>query len=271
MKLEKPRGSIGVTVILSVLLASTFLVLINIGNTSPVKAASMPNAVGNSTQIFCSSKSTGVLSISLTGTCNASTEVPFVFLNVAQSGSDGFAPEAVCGTTGKSVCGLGSIGPGGGTIFYVDRNNDYPTFTYLEAAPAGWDGKTNKADPTSTWCNDVTHIIQINSTPWNSRITGSGKANTHIMKLSCTAGVATLVEEYNTSKRNKYSDWFVPSLGELILMGNNLQGKAGLGPDDYWSSSEFSDVGGWVQSIGHGYQGNANKATLFHLRPIRSF
>lgn len=271
MRFGKGRGSIGATVILSVLLVSAFLLFIKIGNTSPVKAASTTTAIGSGTQVFCSNKSTGVLRISITGTCKEATESPFVFLNVGQTGSNGFEPQAVCGTTGQSVCGLGSIGPGGGTVFFIDRNNDYPSFTYLEAAPAGWDGKTPKADPTSVWCNDVTHLIQVNSNPWNSRITGSGKANTNIMKLSCTSGVATLVNEYNTSKRGKFTDWFVPSVGELILMGNNLQGMAGLSPDDYWSSSEFSDIGGWVHSIDHGYTGNANKATLFHLRPIRSF
>jgi len=271
MQYEKHRGLMKVIVVLCFLLGPAFFITINAGNSSSDKTTSMVNAVGDSPQVFCSSKSTGVLRISLTGTCDEATEDPFVFLSVAQSGSNGFAPLAVCGNAGKSICNVGSIGPAGGTVFFVDRNNIYTGFNYLEAAPAGWDGKTPKADPTSIWCNDNKHSIQINNNSWSSRMIGAGKANSNILKLSCKSGVETLVDEYNTSKRNKFSDWFVPSLGELILMGTNMQGLAGLGPNDYWSSSEFSDIGGWVQSIGHGYQGNANKATLFHLRPIRSY
>jgi hypothetical protein len=271
MKSGKSRGSLRIMVILSSLIGLALATIINLQYSSPVEAVSTTNAVSNGSQVFCMNKSTGALRVSVSGTCKTATEDPFVFLSTAQMGSNGFVPQAICGTNGNSICGLGSIGPGSGTVFFVDQNNDYPTFTYLEAAPAGWDGKTVNGDPTSTWCNDTTHIIQLTSNPWNSRIIGSGKSNTNSLKLSCSSGVATLVNELNTSKRNRFSDWFIPSLGELILLGTNLQGKAGLGPDDYWSSSEFSDVGGWVQSIGHGYQGNANKATLFHVRPIRAF
>lgn len=229
------------------------------------------NAVENGQQIFCSNKLDGTLSISKSGACEMNTQDIFVFLSVAQVGSNGFAPKSICGTTGKSLCRIGVIGPGGGTIFFVDSNNDFPGFTYLEAAPGGWNNLSTKADPTLGWCNDTTHIIQKATDSWISRSVGSGKANTAAMQLSCTAGAAIAVKEFNTSKRSKFSDWFIPSLGELILMGTNLQGRGDLGADDYWSSSEFSDIGAWVQSIGHGYQGNANKATLFHIRPIRAF
>ena len=229
------------------------------------------NAVENTQQIFCSNKLDGTLSISKSGSCDMTTQEIFVFLSVAQVGSNGFVPKSMCGPNSKSLCRIGVLGPGGGTIFFVDSNNDFPGFTYLEAAPGGWNGATSKEDPTTGWCNDTTHIIQKSSNQWISRSVGSGKANTAAMQLSCTTGASIAVKEFNTSKRNKFSDWFVPSLGELILMGTNLQGRGDLGADDYWSSSEFSDVGAWVQSIGHGYQGNANKATLFHVRPIRAF
>lgn len=255
---------------LSFVMGVVFILALNSNTVSSV-TLTKAIAVENNQQIFCSSKTDGTLSISKSGSCDLATQDIFVFLSVAQVGSNGFTPKSICGTAGKSLCRLGGLGPGGGTIFFVDSNNDFPGFTYLEAAPGGWNGATSKVDPTTSWCNDTTHIIQKTSNQWVSRSVGSGKANTAAMQLSCTSGASNAVKEFNTSKRNKFSDWFIPSLGELILMGTNLQGKGDLGADDYWSSSEFSDIGAWVQSIGHGYQGNANKATLFHIRPIRAF
>ena len=91
------------------------------------------------------------------------------------------------------------------------------------------------------------------------------------MLKNCTFGAANLVASYNASSRSTQKDWYLPSIGELILLSNNLQGLAGLLASDYWSSSGYSDIGGWVQSIDHGYQGNATKDTLYHVRPVRRF
>jgi len=40
-----------------------------------------------------------------------------------------------CGISGTDACKIGAVGPGGGWIFFVDYNDQYPDFTYLEAAP----------------------------------------------------------------------------------------------------------------------------------------
>jgi hypothetical protein len=88
---------------------------------------------------------------------------------------------------------------------------------------------------------------------------------------NCSSGASTLITSYNASSSAKKRDWFLPSLGEMMLMSQNLQGLAGLIDSDYWSSSEYSAIGGWVQAVGHGYQGNATKDTTFHVRPVRSF
>jgi len=195
----------------------------------------------------------------------------FVDSDAASVSNNGFTPKSICGSTGKLPCVPGAIGPGGGTIFYVDSDNRYPTFTYLEAAPAGWSGAPGKDDPTLTWCSDTTHRIQSSTNTWSSRKVGAGKSNTSAMFDACTSGAANTVFNYNKSGRSVVSDWFVPSIGEIALMTDNLQGLADLVAGDYWSSSEFSDSGGWAQSIGHGYQGSATKNTTFYVRPIRAF
>ncbi len=271
MQINKGQRSLRMTLIALSALALTFFMMISFQTPDSVVAASSFNALTNDTNLVCMNKTTGTLRVTFTGACRTSSEQPFVFPTIEQTSANGFKPQLVCGSTGKEVCEVGSAGPGEGIVFFVDRYNRYPTFTYLEAAPANWSGKDQKTDPTTSWCDDTTHIIQLSNTSWNSRIVGSGRANTRILNLSCVQGAGTLVQNYNLGNSNKFSDWFIPSLGELILLSTNLQGTAGLISGDYWSSSEFSDVGGWAQSVGHGYQGNANKATLFHVRPIRSF
>ncbi len=189
----------------------------------------------------------------------------------ANQTSLGFKQLSLCGPTGKSLCKVGVMGPGGGTIFFVDYNDIYSTFNYLEAAPLGWSLGSKTGDPALQWCSDITHLIESTTNEWTSRTVGQGEINSAVMVSACTSGAANEVDGFNHSKANKYSDWFLPSLGELIILTENLQGLAGLTSSDYWSSSEYSDVGGWVQSVNHGYQGTATKNTTFKVRPIRSF
>jgi hypothetical protein len=191
--------------------------------------------------------------------------------NAADIPTAGFVSQSVCGANGKAVCIEGSIGPGGGVIYFVDYANRFPTFTYLEAAPAGWADPNKLSDPELNWCSDTTHRIESSRNNWTSRKVGIGRENTLIMIADCKSGAANSIDLYNKSHRSKDTDWFLPSLGEIALMAANLQGLGDLIASDYWSSSEFSDVGGWAQSISHGYQGSATKDTTFYVRPIRSF
>jgi hypothetical protein len=263
-----------ITISMSFVSGAAFVSLFSDNGNSTATAATQaatPAPIAG-TQIFCSSKLGGALSISREALCDSNTQDPFTFTNVGQTGSNGFLSKSICGVTGKSLCVVGSLGPAGGTIFYVDLDNQYQGFTYLEAAPAGWYNEGSSLhDPVLIWCNDVNHRIQGSSDPWTKRVVGNGRSNTELMKVSCKSGVATAVSTYNASKKTKATDWFIPSLGELILMAENLQGHPSLSAEDYWSSSEFSDVGGWVEAVGHGYQGNATKSTTFHVHPIRSF
>ena len=181
-----------------------------------------------------------------------------------------FVPKSICGANGRSMCKVGQIGPGGGTIFFVDYHQIYSDFDYLEAAPAFWAG-TLGVDPTSEWCSNTESKIELGLNNWSSRAIGLGPLNTKTMLANCTSGAANLVATYNASTYTKKRDWFLPTIGELMLMSNNLQGLAGLLASDYWSSSGSSEISGWVQSFDHSYQGEATKGTLYHVRPVRRF
>jgi hypothetical protein len=113
---------------------------------------------------------------------------------------------------------------------------------------------------------------------------GAGAGNTAGMLGACTyrpiaASVcADLV-------LNGYSDWFLPSLGELQLMHSrlHLQGLGGFGNDSYWSSSEhiqsFNHGQGWLY-LGYTYYVDFSNGNVFYgengyigrqVRAVRAF
>jgi hypothetical protein len=190
--------------------------------------------------------------------------------SAANPSDSGFVAKSICGKDGKSECGQGAVGPGGGTIFFVDYHNAYPTFDYLEVAPSTWAGPLG-VDPNSAWCSDIKNKIEVNLNAWSSRAVGLGTPNTKLMLGVCKSGAANLIADYNASSRSIKKDWFLPTIGCLLEMDNALQGLAGLIDGNYWSSSGASATGAWVQAMGHGYQGTATKDSMYHVRPVRAF
>jgi len=161
---------------------------------------------------------------------------------------------------------IGDKGPGGGWIFFVDREDQYPGFTYLEAA---------QEDVTTLhlWC-DKTDVSIPDTNGWRGDGIGRGKANTQAMLAVCASGAANAAAAYRGPK-NK-TDWFLPSKGELHLMYTNLR-QAWLGGFSsawYWSSSEGSGKYyhyAWFQNFGDGGQVNYFKDGTLTVRAVRAF
>ena len=137
----------------------------------------------------------------------------------------------ICGAGGTSLCKIGAIGPGGGLIFFVDYNDQYAGFNYLEAAPSSCEAR-------KPWSSDTTHSL-VAVKGWAARAVGSGQANTTAMLangatsyVGDTSGAASYANALAngvpggcvTSK----DDWFLGSLGEMKLMHENLQGLGGF-------------------------------------------
>jgi hypothetical protein len=171
----------------------------------------------------------------------------------------------VCGATPTSTkniaCKIGTVGPGGGWIFFVDYYNQYSGFTYLEAAP------TNIS--AVVWCNVSTLIPGLDE--WSANAVGVGQANTTAMIGACTSGAANSADLYLTATK---SDWFLGSEGEVMLMYTNLR-QAGVGGfvvnDGYWSSTEGSDTHAWGMFFSSGVQNYPTKDTTQVARAVRSF
>jgi hypothetical protein len=180
------------------------------------------------------------------------------------------------GTVADEKCKIGMTGPGGGTIFFVDYNDIYAGFNYMEAAPKLCEAQKN-------WSSDTTHSLDAVNV-WTARAVGSGQTNTTAMLASGatsyigdTSGAAFYSNELAsgvpagcvTSK----DDWFLGSIGEMKLMYDNLQGLGGFVAARYRSStgSESTADSAWVQYFETGAQNTAIKNTTFYVRPVRAF
>jgi hypothetical protein len=72
---------------------------------------------------------------------------------------------------------------------------------------------------------------------------------------------------------NGYSDWYLPSLGELQLMYSrlHLQGLGGFGGGWYWSSSQFNTYDAWFMSFNNGNVYYNNKNNNHQAMAVRAF
>jgi hypothetical protein len=72
---------------------------------------------------------------------------------------------------------------------------------------------------------------------------------------------------------NGYSDWYLPSLGELQLMYSrlHLQGLGGFGGSWYRSSSQYNPYDVWFMSFYGGDVYFNSKGNYYQVRAVRAF
>ncbi|MFZ4802882.1 MAG: TIR domain-containing protein [Chlorobium sp.] len=70
---------------------------------------------------------------------------------------------------------------------------------------------------------------------------------------------------------NGYSDWYLPTKEELNKLYYAKSAVGGFSDDFYWSSTEDSAGGAWIQDFDSGYQGNDGKSFGGCVRAVRAF
>jgi len=202
--------------------------------------------------------------------------------------------------TGSLICkrdhcdhqyAIGDTGPAGGIIFYVAAsgltvqgygssgdNGYFAEYTayYLEAAPAN----ETKSYWQSSVFNENTLIDGI--TTWGTTAArnaglaasiGVGRKDTQtIVNSAAFAELSGTAAQRCASKTlNGFTDWFLPSLGELNEM-YKANGQTGIPTTEYfWSSSQDSIYYAWDQHLGGGAQSNRGKHADEFVRAIRAF
>ena len=161
---------------------------------------------------------------------------------------------------------VGSVGPGGGIIFY-DAGSTVNGWRYMEAAPSNIQN--------SSWgCGNL------NISGANSTSVGSGLTNSNSIANACTT-VSIAAKRCLDFSLNGFDDWFLPSQGEFALIHQNLIlnniGNFNVGPIPtfgtlYWTSTQLNAGHGshyCLECGGNFYQ--FSKVYELYVRPVRRF
>lgn len=205
--------------------------------------------------ITSSGSGTGSFSASLTGLYPNMTYYVRAYATNSQTTS--YGPE-ISFTTQAGDLGL-SIGQfyAGGYIFYLDETGDHGLVcTTEDQGYAKWG------------CSDI-------SIPGTLSGIGTGASNTAIILANCPEeGIAArLCDELEI---NGYTDWFLPSIDEMILIWTHLHDR-GIGAFDqygfYMSSTQsvVSDVTYYVLSFRDRTLVNGDKLNPSNVRAVRAF
>jgi hypothetical protein len=151
---------------------------------------------------------------------------------------------------------------GGGVVFHVSS-----TKIYVVAKEDISDGGTTTFD----WGCMGTDISSAEGTA-----VGTGQANTAQIVAACSS---TDIAAYMCSNLtlNTYSDWFLPSTGELALVYDNkstlesVAGFSAFGSNNYWTSTQSNSNSANVTFFFNGNQPAYNKNQSYKVRPIRSY
>ncbi|WP_299056918.1 fibronectin type III domain-containing protein [uncultured Polaribacter sp.] len=167
--------------------------------------------------------------------------------------------------------GIGEVGPAGGFIFY-DKGFYSDGWRYLEA------NQTDYSTEGVVWWNGTWNYQNETGISPNSNL-GDGKANT-LLIIAANNNLNNAAKVCNDFINNGYSDWYLPSIGELELMCQNLysEGIGNFADSFYWSSTDTNQIHNahWIQ-FPHSPEPNCilrtdvgrNMANL--VRPIRQF
>jgi uncharacterized protein (TIGR02145 family) len=108
--------------------------------------------------------------------------------------------------------------------------------------------------------------------PNTSTAVGTGATNTAYIVAGCAQRpiAASVCADLVL---NGYSDWYLPSIGELQLMYSRLrlQGLGGFVGTLYWSSSQYSPHGAWLMHFLYGGVHDTSSNHDHQVRAVRAF
>ena len=268
------------TAILTIKLTPTFSAWANVSKyvTDSDFTISSPTANGGVTGTYSYfSATTGV--ISLTGTsANAHVVAEGTSVITATfTPTDTSFYNVATTTMTITVFRIGSIGPGGGKIFYHS----------VDGFDCG-SGFTSTGSPTGGMCHYLEVAISATSPAWtDATYAWSGNTNTSIGTTSTAIGsgykntlamisqnntinkAGTIVREYSGGG---FTDWYLPSKDELNQLYSARTQVGGLGGLYYWSSSEDSSGNSWLQDFSNSFNQSASSKTGSNtVRPVRAF
>jgi hypothetical protein len=161
---------------------------------------------------------------------------------------------------------------GGGVVFYVDRTGKHGLVCSMIDISA----------TASIWWNNATNLIGINAQSyWN------GQGNSDAIMTQSSISAAKLCDNYTNSNYGTgvYSDWYLPSKGELEFLWQNFSlVQKSLESDGnsattailisyYWSSTEFNGSYAWAYNLYDSFTWfkGYKDSSSFMVRAVRAY
>ncbi len=149
----------------------------------------------------------------------------------------------------------------GGIVFYILQPGDSG---YIAGQPHGLIAAASDQSNAAEWGCSGTSLGA------NGNLPGTGNQNTVIIMAGCaTAGIAARI--CGDLVLNGYSDWYLPSQGELGALYTNRVAIGGFSSTSYWSSTEGLSTNAKSLNFGTGSTNNSSKTSTYYVRAIRSF
>jgi hypothetical protein len=162
----------------------------------------------------------------------------------------------------------------GGYIFYFFQPGDED---YVEGEVHGLIAAQIESSSFLPWGSNQCNASTVGTS--NVGI-GWGESNTSSIVSYCGSNSDYAAKYCQDLNFGGYSDWYLPSFNELVMISQNLVawnigGLATVGWDTYWSSSEFGALQGISRAMGTPAdiwgQSQPNKTELKRVKPIRKF
>jgi len=153
-------------------------------------------------------------------------------------------------------------GPAGGYIIYDDGNGGG-----IEAAPYDvYDFDGSSYNYNYNWGCTSTSI------PGTDSVIGTGQANTTLILAGCP-GVVNVSKVCDDFVYGGYSDWYLPSEDEAMLMYTELHdlGYGNFETSRYWSSTENASNGAQGIDFHSGTSSTLYKHQSYRVRAVRTF
>ncbi len=167
---------------------------------------------------------------------------------------------SICGSNRTSLCKVGVQGPGGGLIFFVDYQDEYAGFNYLEVSPSscenadeviyrGFGVEFSDYDRENYQQRErYDETIAASLMNYSGLQVGSGSNNTQVLLNSfSTPSKATAAYYADSLTCGTKTDWFLGSLGEYLLLERNLPGFLLKDATETWPTNGRKDF--WTSSI----------------------
>jgi hypothetical protein len=152
----------------------------------------------------------------------------------------------------------------GGIIAYILKSGDPG---YNATVQHGLIAAINDASGSIRWFNGTNVTTGATSTAIGAGITNTATIIS-VQGGTSTTYAAGLAKNYNAGT---YTDWYLPSIGELNVMYTNSNLIGGFSNNIYWSSSELNNGNASYKDFGNGSTYSGVKSVTMKVRAIRKF